>query len=517
MTTDSTKTQTEEGEQARGRVHRTRVLIIGAGFSGMGMAIQLGRRGRRDFLVLEKATEYGGTWRENTYPGCACDIPSHMYSFSFEPNPHWSKMWSGQEEILEYLKGRAAKHNLRANTHFGKAVHRAAWDEATQRWHVRTEQGDEYIAQFLVSGIGGLHVPNTPKLAGIERFSGTTFHSAQWNHEYDLRGKRVAVIGTGASAIQFVPEIVDDVAELHLYQRTPPWVLPRTNITIPPAVRTLFSAVPATRRVARDGIYWSWEAFGIGLNGHTNLMKPLEQLARRNIERSIKDPELARKLVPDYRIGCKRILGSNDYYPALAKPHSTVITEGIAEVTERGIISADGVEREVDAIIYGTGFEISGGFHRLDVVGLDGGKLAEQWAEHGMETHLGITVAGFPNAFFLLGPNTGLGHNSVIFMIEQQIKYAMDAMALVERSGVEALTVRRAVQDRFNDEIQRKLNRGVWSTGGCQSWYLDAAGVNRTVWPGFTWEYWLQTRRVEPADFELLGSVQLVGEKVAAR
>ncbi|WP_433665346.1 flavin-containing monooxygenase [Nocardia sp. CA-128927] len=511
------KTQAEAGDQSRGRVHRTRVLIIGAGFSGMGMAIQLGRRGRRDFIILEKATEFGGTWHENTYPGCACDIPSHMYSFSFEPNPHWSKMWAGQPEILEYLKGLAVKHNLRANTHFGKTLYGAAWDEATHRWHVRTEEGDEYIAQFLVSGIGGLHVPNVPKVAGIEKFSGTTFHSAQWNHEYDLRGKRVAVIGTGASAIQFVPEIVDEVAELHLYQRTPPWVLPRTNITIPAAVRELFSAVPVTRRLARDGIYWSWESLGIGLNGRTNLMKPLEQLARRNIERSIKDPELARKLFPDYRIGCKRILGSNDYYPALAKPHTTVITDGITEVTEHGIISADGVEREVDAIIYATGFEITGGFSRLDIVGLEGRKLAEQWAEHGLETHLGITVAGFPNAFFLLGPNTGLGHNSVVFMIEQQIKYTLNAMALADHRGVEALTVRRAVQDRFNDEIQRKLSSGVWSTGGCDSWYLDAAGVNRTVWPGYTWQYWLRARRVEPTEFELLDSARPTPDKVAAR
>ncbi len=505
MTTDSTTTQKRSAKKRRRHVHHTRVLIIGTGFSGMGMAVQLKQHGYDDFIIVEKATEFGGTWRENTYPGCACDIPSHMYSFSFEPNAHWSQMWSGQPEIFDYLKGVAAKHNLYANTHFGTTVAGGVWDEIEQRWHVRTEQGDEYVAQFLVSGIGGLHVPNFPKLEGIEKFAGTTFHSAQWDHDYDLAGKKVAVIGTGASAIQFVPHIIDQVAEMHLYQRTPAWVMPRKNFTIPTAVRKLFSAIPLTRRGVRDGVYWSAEALAVGFNGNSTLMKPIEMAARANITRSIKDPELVQKLTPDYQIGCKRILGSNDYYPAIAKQHATVITEGIAEVKAKSIVSVDGAEREVDAIIYATGFHVTDGFGTLDLIGVGGKTLKQQWTEKGIETHLGITVAGFPNAFFLLGPNTGLGHNSVVFMIEQQINYILAALSFTDATGAQALSVRQSAQDEFNSEIQAKLRDGVWSTGGCVSWYLDSQGVNRTVWPGFTWQYWLKTRKLDPAHFELLG------------
>jgi cation diffusion facilitator CzcD-associated flavoprotein CzcO len=507
MTTDSTTTQRPASKKSRGRIHHTRVLIIGTGFSGIGMAIRLKQHGSDDFIIVDKAAEFGGTWRENTYPGCACDIPSHMYSFSFEPNALSSQMWSGQPEILDYLKGLAVKHNLYAKTHFGQTVLSGAWDDTEHRWHIWTAAGDEYVAQFLVSGVGALHVPNFPRLDGIEKFTGTTFHSAQWNHDYDWAGKKVAVIGTGASAIQFVPEIIDEVDEMHLYQRTPAWVMPRKNFAIPTAVRNAFSVVPLIRRAARIAIYWFGEALGLGLNGHSKLMKPLEKLARANIARSIDDPELVRKLTPDYRIGCKRILGSNDYYPALAKPHATVVVDGIVEVKTNSILSGDGVEREVDAIIYGTGFHVTDGFGTLDIAGIGGKKLVQQWSEKGMETHLGITVAGFPNAFFLLGPNTGLGHNSVVFMIEQQINYVLAALSLTDAKGVQAMTVRQSAQDEFNAAIQAKLRDGIWSTGGCVSWYLDSKGINRTVWPGFTWQYWLKTRKLDPHDFELLNSV----------
>ncbi|AEF42363.1 flavin-containing monooxygenase [Hoyosella subflava] len=480
--------------------HTTRTLIIGTGFSGMGMAIQLLRNKQPDFIIIDKAHDFGGTWRENTYPGCACDVPSHMYSFSFEPNARWTKLWARQPEIFEYMRAVAEKHDLKSYTHFGRTFTGAAWDDTTQRWTVRTAEGVSYEAQYLVSGIGGLHIPSVPRFQGDDTFRGERFHSAQWNHEIDLRGKRVAVIGTGASAIQFVPEIVDQVKELHLYQRTPAWVLPRTNVPIPGVAQTALTKVPLARRAVRNVIYWASESLALGLNGNSNMMQPIERLAKWNIDRSVPDPELRRKLTPDYRIGCKRILGSSTYYPALAREHSEVITEGIREFTPTGIIANDGTEREVDVVIYGTGFHVTDGFDSIDLTGRDGVKLKEQWARAGMETHLGITIAGFPNAFFLLGPNTALGHNSVVFMIEQQIGYILSAMKLADtKRGV--IEVSAAAQREFTNEIQSKLTTGVWSTGGCTSWYLDSQGLNRTIWPGFTFQYWSRTRRVNASDF----------------
>lgn len=485
-------------------VFRTSILVIGSGFSGLGMAIELRRRGREDFLILEKADTVGGTWRDNTYPGCACDVPSHMYSYSFEPNPDWTQMWSGQPEILRYLQGLSDKYGLENHLHFGTECTGGYWDENELRWHVTTAGGDEYVAQFIVSGVGALHIPNVPALRGMDSFEGESFHSARWNHDVDLTGKKVAVVGTGASAVQFVPQIVDTVGELQLYQRSPAWVLPRRNFAIPRPVRALFRKVPPLRRAFRDSVYWSAESLAVGLNGHSNLLRPVEFAARKFIEREVKDPELRRALTPDYRIGCKRILGSNSYYAALTRPNAEVITDGIDEVRPGSIVTADGTEREVDVIVHATGFHVTDGFDGIDVAGIGGRKLVSHWESEGIETHLGITASGYPNAFFLLGPNTGLGHNSVVFMIEQQIKYTLRAIEFVERGAADALTVRRKTQSEFTAEIQQKLKNGVWSTGGCTSWYLDSRGVNRTVWPGFTWQYWLRTRRFEPAEYEFL-------------
>ncbi|GGC65764.1 NAD(P)/FAD-dependent oxidoreductase [Hoyosella rhizosphaerae] len=486
------------------RTHQVQTLIIGTGFSGMGMAIQMLRSKRTNFLIIDKADEFGGTWRDNTYPGCACDVPSHMYSFSFEPNARWTKLWAEQPEIFDYMKRVAEKHNLREHTHFGRTFTGAKWDDDRSVWTVQTAEGHTYEARFLISGVGALHIPSIPQFPGDSDFTGTKFHSAQWNHDVSLRGKRVAVIGTGASAIQFVPEIVGEVAELHLYQRTPAWVLPRKNLPITAPARTALAHVPFARRAVRNAIYWASESLAFGLNGNSNVMKPLEKLATWNIERSISDPELRRKLTPSYRIGCKRILGSNSYYPALAQPQTEVITDGIREFTPTSIISNDGVEREVDVVIYATGFHVTDGFDQIGITGRDGIKLKELWNAKGMETHLGITVAGFPNAFFLLGPNTGLGHNSVVFMIEQQIGYVLSAMKLLDKRGGSAIDVKQSAQSAFNEDVQRKLSTGVWSTGGCTSWYLDSQGMNRTIWPGFTWQYWARTRSVDANDFELI-------------
>ena len=484
---------------------RFKVVIVGTGFSGLGQAIQLEKAGIRDYVILEKAGEVGGTWRDNSYPGCACDVQSHMYSFSYEQNPDWSRSFSAQPEIFEYLKGVADKYRLREKIRFGVELTGAHWDERERRWTATTKDGREFVTQFLVSGVGGLHIPQVPELPGIGKFKGQTWHSAQWNHEYDLHGKRVAVVGTGASAVQFVPKIAPDVAELTLFQRTPPWIMPKPDHAMPSWARTLFKRVPGTQRLYRNALYWLLEARAIGFNGHPAIMKAGELIAKRNIAKGIKDPALRKKVTPDYTMGCKRVLISNDYYPALSRPNVEVNTAGIKEVKAHSIVDSAGVEHEVDAIVYGTGFKVTDALEYLDITGVDGRDLAKEWAVEGMRTHKGITVSGFPNLFFLLGPNTALGHNSVVFMIESQSRYVVDAIKLADSRDAAALDVRPGVQDKFQQDIQDKLVKGVWTQGGCKSWYLDAKGVNRTIWPGFTWRYWLQTRKVDPADYELSG------------
>jgi cation diffusion facilitator CzcD-associated flavoprotein CzcO len=482
----------------------TRALIIGSGFSGLGMAIALQRR-NVEFLILEKADEIGGTWRDNTYPGCACDIPSHMYSFSFEPKADWRHMWSFQSEIFDYLKGVTDKYGLRRYIRFGSHVDRAHWDETENRWHVFTKDGREFVAQFVISGAGGLHIPSVPDFPGLDEYTGAAFHSAEWDHSVDITGKRVAVIGTGASAIQIVPEIVKDVAALHLYQRTPAWVMPRPNNPIAEWMRNLFATVPGTRAMMRAGIYWIHEGVGFAMTRQPRLLKIGELLGKWNIRRSIKDPELRRKLTPNYRAGCKRILNSDTYYVGIADPKTEVVTDGIARFTPTGIASADGTEREVDVVVFATGFHVTDSYTYVDIKGPRGEDLVDRWTREGIAALRGITVADMPNLFFLLGPNTALGHNSVVFMIESQIRYAAQAIGAVDRAGAQALAPTRAAQDRYNDELQGDLAGTVWSTGGCQSWYLDEHGVNRTLWSGMTWQYWLATRRFDASEYRFIG------------
>jgi cation diffusion facilitator CzcD-associated flavoprotein CzcO len=482
----------------------TGVVVVGTGFSGLGMAIALLDEGREDFVLLEKADDLGGTWRDNSYPGCACDVQSHMYSFSFEGNPDWSRTFSGQPEIREYLQRVAEKYRLRRFIRFGVEVTGARWHDATARWTVRTSAGRTYRARYLVAGVGALHIPNVPALPGIENFAGTAFHSARWDHDHPLAGRRVAVIGTGASAIQFVPEIARRVGRLSLFQRSAPWVLPKADHPIPGRVRRLFRLFPPARRLYRAAVYWLNESFAPGFNGHPALLRLGEKVGRRYLRRVVSDPALRRTLTPDYTLGCKRVLMSNTYYQALDRPNAHVVTSGVREVRDHAIVDGDGVEHPVDTIIYGTGFHVTDAFDHLDIIGGDGRDLATRWRTEGIQTHLGITVHGYPNLFFLLGPNTGLGHNSVVFMIEAQVRYAVAAMRLAARHGADAIEVRRSAQAEFNDDIQRKLAGGVWSTGGCTNWYLDARGVNRTLWPGSTWRYWKATRSVDPSHFELV-------------
>ena len=481
----------------------TRALIVGTGFSGLGMAIALQQKGI-DFLVLEKAGDVGGTWRDNTYPGCACDIPSHMYSFSFEPKADWKHLFSYQDEIQDYLLGVTEKYGLRRYIVFDAFVDRAEWDDAELRWHVYTSDGREFVAQFLISGAGALHIPSIPEFEGRDEFAGAAFHSAQWDHSVDLTGKRVAVVGTGASAIQIVPEIVGRVGELQLYQRTPPWVVPRSNDELPLRLRTALANVPGLRRALRYGIYWFQESIAYGMVRRPNVLKLLELAGKWNIRRSVMDKNMRAWLTPNYRIGCKRILNSSSYYRAVAKPQTTLVTDSVARITRDGIVTSDGTERKADVIVWATGFRVSDWYSYLQIQGPHGEDLIERWDREGLAAHRGTAVADVPNLFFLLGPNTGLGHNSVVFMIEQQIRYVAQAITAVDRAGAQGLAPTRASQDAFNDRLQNDLSTTVFNTGGCSSWYLDDHGRNAVLWSGFTWEYWREMRTLDTSEFRFL-------------
>jgi cation diffusion facilitator CzcD-associated flavoprotein CzcO len=494
--------QTPETTAAK-PVH-TRAVIIGSGFSGLGMAIALQKQGV-DFLILEKANEVGGTWRDNTYPGAACDVPSHLYSFSFAPKPDWPQVFSYQPDIFDYLKSVADKYGLRRSVRFGQHVERAHWDDNEYRWHVFTDTGQEYVTQFLISGAGALHIPSLPDIPGLETFDGPVFHTAQWDHSVDLKGKRVAVIGTGASAIQVVPELVKIAGEVQLYQRTPAWIKPRINFAFPESVKRAFKFVPGVRAALRAGTYWALDARAFALAKHPWLLKFAEQSYKLNMRRYVRDPKLRKKLTPTYRAGCKRILVSDNFYQAVADPRTDVITDGIARVTRDGIVTVDGTERPVDAIVCATGFHVTDWYTYIELKGAGGEDIGDRWTREGVMAHRGITVADVPNLFLLLGPNTGLGHNSVVFMIESQIGYVANAIGAADRLDAQALAPTRDAQDRFNDELQHDLATTVWNTGGCQSWYMDEHGVNRSLWSGFASEYWLATRKFKTSEYKFLG------------
>ncbi len=480
------------------------VAVIGAGFSGLCMAIQLKLAGVDSFTVFEKAHDIGGTWRDNLYPGCACDVPSHLYSYSFEPNPNWSRMFAPQGEIWAYLRRCADKYGVLPHMRFGMEIAAARYDEQRRYWTVTAADDSTVTVRIVVSGIGALSIPAYPKVPGVEKFTGSTFHSARWDRNFDFTGKRVAVIGTGASAIQFVPAIAPKVGHLDLYQRTPPWVLSKPDRAMTTLEKTLFKYIPPAQQLFRGGIYWWMESRVLGLAVDPRAMKLAEAWAKLFIKRSIKDPKLRRKVTPDYTIGCKRILMSDEYYPALTRDNVDVITTGIREVKAHAVVTEDGVERPTDAIIYGTGFQVSDPIGPMKIFGIGGQEVRDSWKDSGMEAYLGVSVSGFPNFFLLLGPNTGLGHTSIVFMIEAQVNYVMQAIKSMQRGKLATLDVKPEVQQRFNAKLQKRLDEAVWSAGGCKSWYLDQFGKNRTLWPSFTFEYWMRTRKFEPGKYQAI-------------
>ncbi len=481
------------------------IAIIGAGFAGLGMAIRLLATGRRDFVIFEKAESLGGTWRDNTYPGCGCDIPSHLYSFSFEQDPGWSRSFASQAEILRYLQRVATKHNLRQRINFATRIVSLTWDDTAGLWRLAADDGRRFTARVVVAGTGGLHVPRLPEIPGIEQFDGPCFHSSRWRHDLPLAGKRVAVIGTGASAVQIAPAIAGEVACLSLFQRTPPWVLPRRNRPISGFARRAFAVVPGLQRCWRWLIYLEQESIAIAFTLKPKLLGHWEKQVYRHIQQHIADPQLRDALTPRYRMGCKRVLLSDDFYPALARENVELVSEPIARIDPGGVVTADGRLREADAIVLATGFKAFDFAEQIDVIGRGGRRLAEEWAD-GPEGYNGVLVAGYPNLFILMGPNSGLGHNSIVFMIEAQVRYVLLALRLIERGRLSHVEVREEVQKRFNAELAKRFRGTVWSVGTperppCGSWYRSPSGRLSALWPSFASAYWWRLRRADPRDF----------------
>jgi cation diffusion facilitator CzcD-associated flavoprotein CzcO len=483
------------------------VLIVGGGFSGLCMAVKLRQAGMASFLLIEKSDDVGGTWYENRYPGCACDIPSHLYSFSFQLSPDWTRMYPGQQEIHDYLKRCVEKYGIgpyiRLNTRFCEAV----WNEKEKLWLVSAYEASgaklRINARLLVSGMGGLHVPNIPKLPGVERFAGPAFHSSQWDYNIDLHGKNVGVVGTGASAIQFVPQIAPKVAKLYLFQRTPPWIVPRIDFAFSEKAKRRFRRFWLARWGFRQYIFWRQEFRVLGFLGNQFVRGKATQIATRHLFRQVQDPQVRAALTPKYELGCKRVLVSDDFYPTINRENVELVTSGIREVRGRSIVTVDGSERPVDVLIYGTGFRATEPLIGARIVGRGGLEIHDAWRER-MNAFFGITVSGYPNFFVLLGPNTGLGHNSIILMTEAQVRYVMSCLKLMKHAKKQVLEVREERQKQFVADVYERLKGTVWQSGGCQSWYQDArTGENTTLWPGTVIEYVRRTRHALAGDYTL--------------
>ncbi len=505
MASSSTRPKRATTKQAAPAPTTVDHLIIGAGFAGLCAAIKLDEAGERDFVVVEKDSDVGGTWHINTYPGAACDVPSQLYSYSFALNPDWSKAFSPQPEIYAYIRKVAEESGTLDRFVFDTAVTAAQWDEGTQRWLVSTTGGD-YAARTLIAGSGGLSEPKLPEIDGIDTFQGEIFHSARWNHDVDLTGKRVAVIGTGASAVQIVPELQKIVDHLDVYQRTPNWIIPRNEHAYSAAEKLAFRRVPGLQRVVRGSVYASLEARVPAFTKQPALQAATELAAKWNIRRGIKDPELRSKVTPSYRAGCKRILISNAWYPALDSDNVDLVTDGIAKITGDAVVTTDGVERPIDVLVVATGFYVTDPPIAQHVTGRDGRSLADVWDEAGMSAYKGTTVNGFPNYFQIVGPNTALGHSSMIYIIESQVAYITDAARTMRREGLAAVEPKAAAQDAWTADIREKMKPTVWQQGGCASWYLDKHGNNTTLWPGQTFTFRRELSRFDIDQYDVVAA-----------
>ena len=484
------------------------ILVIGAGASGLGAAIRLRQVGITDFAVLEKADDLGGTWRANTYPGCACDVPSALYSYSFAPNPEWSRAFAKQPEIRAYLRRVADDHRVAGHIRYRTEVTRAQWDDAAQLWRLETTRGT-YTAKMVIAAPGPWNEPLTPDVPGLADFGGEVFHSSRWNHEYDLTGKRVAVVGTGASAVQFVPEIQPKVGRLHLFQRTAQWVLPKPDHYVPKAERWLMRRFPAAQRALRAIEYAAMEGLGVGFRNPW-ILRVIQRVGTAHLWLTVRDRALRQALTPNYTLGCKRLLMSNSYYPSLTRPNVTVHPTAVARIAGNTVYGADGSAAEVDAIILGTGFRILDMPIADRVFDAAGRSLDDCW-QGSPQAYLGTATTGFPNAFLLLGPNLGTGHSSAFMIMEAQLAFVMDAIGKIRANGWSSVEVRPDVQAAYNAEVQRALPRTVYNSGGCSSYYLDRNGRNSFSWPWSTGRMRRRIRCFDP-DTYLIRSA----EKVAA-
>jgi cation diffusion facilitator CzcD-associated flavoprotein CzcO len=475
------------------------VAILGAGFAGLCMAAQLKRAGRHNFKVLERANRIGGTWRDNTYPGCACDIPSLLYSYSFAPRFRWSRAYPQQDEIWRYLSQFVEQTGLAKHLQFACDVRIATYDEDSAIWILECVDGQVLRSKVVVLGMGGLNRPNIPKLPGAETFRGFSFHSSRWDHGVDARNKRVAVIGTGASAIQIVPELAKIASHLTVFQRTAAWIVAKADRALLSSEIESRDRRPFAQRMRRWVIYWRQEFLAFGFTVAPRLMKSAENAALMHMRSVIGSEDMQKKLTPGYPMGCKRILISNDFYPALLNQNVALDANGVVAIDTTGVVTADGRHVEVDGIIYATGFKTMEMLGDTTVLGVAGRSLKDAWRERVL-AYLGIAVHGFPNLFLLVGPNTGLGHNSIVFMIEAQVHYVMQALKALDRAAAKSIEVREDAVTRFAVFLKRRLSRTIWSRG-CSSWYLDDRQQNFTLWPGFSAEYWLRTRWLQRRHF----------------
>lgn len=479
--------------------NHVRVAIIGSGFGGLGTAIRLKQSGIDDFIVFERADELGGTWQVNTYPSAQCDIPSMLYSFSFAPNPEWTRLYPLQPKIKAYLHKCADDFGVTPHVRLEHTVESASWDDESTVWRICTTGGD-WTADVLVGAIGPFSEPAVPNLPGLEDFEGTSFHSASWNHAHDLAGQRVAIIGTGASAVQFIPKVQQVAGHVTVFQRTPTWILPHPDRPLSKRTRAFLRKVPAAQKAGRKLLDLGQESLVPGFVHKPSLLKGMAAVGRWHLKRQVSDPELRADLSPTYQVGCKRPTFSNAYYPALAAPNVDVVTSGIREVTATAVVTQDGTHHEVDTIIFGTGFRISDhpGFHA--VKGRDGTTLGDVWAGGEMAAHLGTTVSGFPNFFMILGPNSVV-YTSQVVTIEAQVQYVLDALQAMDRHGIASIDVRPEVQQKFIDDTDHALRNSVWNSGGCSSYYLSPKGRNVTFWPGFNWQFRRRTRHIDLTEY----------------
>jgi len=478
------------------------VLIVGAGFAGLGTAIRLKESGVDDIVMLDRGEDVGGTWRDNSYPGAACDIPSNLYSFSFAPNPRWSRGYSGSAEILGYIHHLVDHYGLRELIRFKHNVTGATFDETRGLWTVNVAGRRNVYARSVVMAPGPLANPGYPDIDGLDSFEGHTIHSARWDHDYDFTGKRVAVIGTGASGVQIIPELVKQVDYLKVFQRTPAWVLPRPDYDAPGWNQALFRRLPITQAAVRKALYMVHETMALGLIWKTPMTRLLEGISKAFLRHQVKDSWVRRQLTPDFTIGCKRVLMSNDYYPALTRDNCKLLTWPIARIAPKGIRTAEGIEHQVDCIVFATGFAVQKQAAPFPVTGVDGRRLDDEWAR-GAKAYKSVSVSGYPNLFITFGPNSGPGHNSALVYMEAQIDYIVRGIRTILDYDLKALDVREDAQKRYNERLQKRLARTNWNSG-CSSWYLTEDGFNATMYPGFATQYRRQMATFVNEDYRAL-------------